>query len=97
MRFHMSAETLGQFLQIKRLIKHKDEPHIDLRGVEFLTHLFQSCGKSRNPSLISAADQLWTRLTADNPEIEKRKKLNQLHSHLPSRNADEAHDQKEQR
>ena len=82
MHFRMSAETLGEFVRIRQMLNAQLGIKLDLESDEFMTDLFDKCGHSCNEPLLHAADKLWTHLSKDNPEMNKRKELNQLHRHL---------------
>lgn len=82
MNFHMSAQTLGEFVRVRQLINSTLGIEVDLNSDEFMTQLFETCGSSGQSELCDAADKLWSFLTLDNPEIDKRKQLNQLHHYL---------------
>lgn len=82
MHFRMSAETLGEFVRIRQMLNAQMGIKLDLESDEFMTDLFHNCGHSCSEPLLHAADKLWSNLSKDNPEMNKRKELNQLHRHL---------------
>lgn len=82
MHFRMSATTLGEFVRIRQMLNAQLGVKLDLESDDFMTDLFQNCG--HHEPLRDAADKLWANLSKDNPEMNKRKKLNQLHQQLQS-------------
>lgn len=78
----MSAETLGEFVRIRQMLDSQLGITLDLESEDFMTDLFDKCAHSCSEPLVNAADRLWSNLSKDNPEIGKRKELNQLHSYL---------------
>lgn len=82
MHFRMSAEALGEFVRIRRMLNSQLGVQLDIDSDEFMTDLFYNCGHSSDEPLRDAADKLWSCLSKDNPEIERRRELNQLHQKL---------------
>ena len=82
MHFRMSAETLGEFVRIRQMLNTQLGVTLDLESEDFMADLFDKCAHSCSDPLVSAADKLWSSLSKDNPEMDKRKELNQLHRHL---------------
>lgn len=82
MHFRMSAEALGEFVRIRQMLNSQLGVQLDINSDEFMTDLFCNCGHSHNESLREAANKLWACLSKDNPEIERRRELNELHQKL---------------
>lgn len=83
--FNMTEPTQDEVRRIKESLLIHTSISLDLSSSSLVTDLFDLCGRCNSRDIVDHALNLWQMLVLDNPELSKRRLLNQMRRQMLER------------